>query len=87
MISAFYIAAAPLVMLFQDATGDLRIATPSIDDARVIRSIGVASRRGAKPLVLVVPKAAPIYVDGKPMLGRDPFAESANELAALKATC
>jgi hypothetical protein len=36
MINTFFVAAAPFVSLFQDATGDLRIATTSLDDKRII---------------------------------------------------
>jgi hypothetical protein len=84
MIAMFILAAAPLVHAFQDARDDLRIASPSVYDERVVHSIGVAVRAGTRAKVLLAPEAS-YQLDGTTVLiGADPYAKDESEFRALK---
>lgn len=84
MIATFLLTVAPLIDLFQNARGDLLISTPSIASARVTRAIGVAARNGATVRVLLAPQVQIPDDELNPLVGRDPFAASAEEFAWLK---
>lgn len=79
------LATTQLVLAFQDARDVLFIATPSLDDARLVRSIGVATRAGANARVLLAPKAEYLIDDRRLLVGSDPYGGAQHELKSLQA--
>jgi hypothetical protein len=80
----FMMAAAPFVDLFQDARDEVRIASPSVFDTRVIRAIGVGTSHGARATVILAPTAAVSRVENHVYVGTDPYAVAEPEFTALK---
>lgn len=86
MKAILFLATAQLVSAFQDARDVLVVATPSLDDPRVIRAIGVAKRSGTNARVLLAPKADYLVEDGRLLVGSDPYASAQRELKSISST-
>lgn len=83
MNTILFLATTQLVLAFQDARQVLVVATPSMDEPRLIRSVGVASRAGANVRVLLAPKADYLVEKGQLLIGSDPYASAQREFKAL----
>lgn len=83
MNSMLFLATTQLVMAFQEARDVLVIATPTLNEPRLVRSVAIAGRNGANLRVLLAPKADYLVDDGKLLVGSDPYGGSQREFKSL----
>lgn len=83
MNAMLFLATAQLVAAFQDARDVLVVATPSLDDPRAVRAIGVAKRAGTNARVLLAPKADYLVDEGRLLVGSDPYGGAQREMKSI----